>query len=353
MKITISRNLGQDFFAFGMFLSSMWQALPKSVLRRLLRLQEHISLEILGGPDRVEFHIWVPYPAVARVVTDQMRAHFPDVAIERCKEETPRSVRFATAELVLGMSRERSLRTLKKSEADPMAGLLASVSQLSANEWAMVQIMVRPALAPSMEAISFQTMIRVAAGAESVRRARNRLGHMIAAFGQFGAENALKPRRIRVNRKGVLRSIQRRHWSLLRLNPSLLTLDELTGMYHLPSPPRVRNRYLEVAGARRLPPPLRPTRSGLRVGLVPVNGRQRELRLAPQDLLRHLAMLGSTGTGKSTLLLNMALDLIRQGFGVTVMDPHGSLISSLLTSLPEERTDDVIVIRFADVAYPV
>jgi len=353
LKITISRSLIHDLSAFRMFLSSMWQALPKSILRRLFGLQEHISLEILGEPRRVQFQIWVPYAAVAKVVAGQIRAHFPDVEINSSEEEFPRPVEFATAELVLGLSRERSLKVLKSSEADPMAGILASISDLSADERAMIQILIRPALAPSMETIAFQTIIRVMASAKTVRQARNRLGNMIASFGQFGAENALKPTRIRVNSKGTLRAIRRRRWPLLRFNPSLLTLDELTGIYHIPSPAKVRNRYLEVTGAKRLPPPARVSEKGIRVGLVPSDGQEREMCLMPEDLLRHVLVSGATGTGKSTLLLNMALDLVDLGFGVSVMDPHGSLLPALLASIPQERVEDVIVIRFADVAYPV
>ena len=106
-----------------------------------------------------------------------------------------------------------------------------------------------------METLAFQVIIRLLSGAGTARQARNRLGEMIAAFGPFGAENTLRPRRIKVNSQGALRAIQRRHWPFFRLNPSPLTLAELTAIYHIPSPTKVRNRYLEVTGARRLPPP--------------------------------------------------------------------------------------------------
>ena len=102
LKITISRGLLHHLSAF-----RMWQALPKSILRRVLGLQEHISLEMVGKPDRVQFQMWVPYRAVARVLTDQIRAHFPDVEIESGSEDVPNSMRFATGELVLEMNRER------------------------------------------------------------------------------------------------------------------------------------------------------------------------------------------------------------------------------------------------------
>ena len=57
---------------------------------------------------------------------------------------------------------------------------------------------------------------------------------------------------------------------------------------------------------------------------------------------RHMAILGKSGTGKSTLLFNLiALD-IRRGHGVTVIDPHGDLIEELLHVIPRARINDVI-----------
>jgi len=135
-------------------------------------------------------------------------------------------MRFATGELVLGMSRERSLKTLKKAEADPMAGLLASVSELSPDERAMVQILIRPALAPSMETIAFQAIIRLVAGANSARRARNRLAHMIAAFGQFGDES--HPSAAISTSRWTIRLVCQ-GFPLSTVKPSLQTRDAISG----------------------------------------------------------------------------------------------------------------------------
>ncbi len=49
----------------------------------------------------------------------------------------------------------------------------------------------------------------------------------------------------------------------------------------------------------------------------------------------------------------MSLDLIKNGCGLAVMEPHRSLIPALLARLPEERVDDVIAVRFADPEYAV
>ena len=64
-----------------------------------------------------------------------------------------------------------------------------------------------------------------------------------------------------------------------------------------------------------------------------------------EDRRRHLVCWGMTGVGKSTLLQNIAEWNIREGLGCTVIDPHGSIVESLLTRIPKGRTRDVIYIN--------
>ena len=82
------------------------------------------------------------------------------------------------------------------------------------------------------------------------------------------------------------------------------------------------------------------TPSGVIVGDAMRNGRLDAARL-PQDVrLQHVYVVGQTGTGKSTLLLQMLLHDIGLGHGVTVLDPHGSLVDALLERIPEDRLGD-------------
>lgn len=75
--------------------------------------------------------------------------------------------------------------------------------------------------------------------------------------------------------------------------------------------------------------------------------------LTPQQRLKHMHVIGATGTGKSTLLQSCIVQDIHLGNGITVLDPHGDLIESILPYIPENRYNDVVIIDPADGEFPV
>lgn len=77
------------------------------------------------------------------------------------------------------------------------------------------------------------------------------------------------------------------------------------------------------------------------------------IRLGLEDRRRHCYIQGATGTGKTTLIQNMALQDMRSGLGVIVVDWHGDLCLDLLRRIPMERIADVIYFNPADTDYPV
>lgn len=89
------------------------------------------------------------------------------------------------------------------------------------------------------------------------------------------------------------------------------------------------------------------SKSGQIAGHVVGNPHQQVL-IDPEERFRHLYVSGQTGTGKSTLLLNLALQDIEAGAGVAVLDPHGDLVEALLGRIPPDRADDVVLIDPAD-----
>jgi hypothetical protein len=65
-------------------------------------------------------------------------------------------------------------------------------------------------------------------------------------------------------------------------------------------------------------------------------------------------IIGTTGTGKSTLLRNIILQDMLQDrqHGLCLLDPHGDLIDELLPLVPKERLEDVILFDPMDTERP-
>lgn len=60
------------------------------------------------------------------------------------------------------------------------------------------------------------------------------------------------------------------------------------------------------------------------------------------DRFSHVYVIGKTGTGKTTLIENMARQDIAAGHGLTLIDPHGDLVSRIAASIPQSRQQDTI-----------
>lgn len=71
------------------------------------------------------------------------------------------------------------------------------------------------------------------------------------------------------------------------------------------------------------------------------------------DRLGHIYAIGKTGTGKSTLLTNMAISDIERGNGLCIIDPHGELAENILNYIPESRIKDVIYFNATDIEFPI
>src|SRR6267142_2049902 len=67
-----------------------------------------------------------------------------------------------------------------------------------------------------------------------------------------------------------------------------------------------------------------------------------------KDRRKHMAIFGKSGTGKTTLLRNIAIADLHAGNGLTVVHPHGSLVEDLLEAIPRHRTNDVIYLNPAE-----
>lgn len=67
------------------------------------------------------------------------------------------------------------------------------------------------------------------------------------------------------------------------------------------------------------------------------------------DRLSHTYVIGKTGTGKSTLLLNMMMQDVEHGNGFCLIDPHGDLVEQIYENIPKHRKRDIIYLDVPNV----
>src|SRR6202521_6165517 len=75
--------------------------------------------------------------------------------------------------------------------------------------------------------------------------------------------------------------------------------------------------------------------------------------LSRQERERHVYIVGKSGSGKSTVLFNLAMHDIMAGEGVAVVDPHGDLAEAVADCIPPDRTHEVCYLDTPDIERPV
>ena len=82
-------------------------------------------------------------------------------------------------------------------------------------------------------------------------------------------------------------------------------------------------------------------------------GENKIFGISASDRRQHMYVVGKTGTGKSVMIKNLAIQDINSGHGLCFVDPHGETVEDLLTKIPKERAKDVIYFNPADTDYPL
>lgn len=196
----------------------------------------------------------------------------------------------------------------------------------------------------------FKVNIRMLASADSQQRADEILAQMENAFGQF--ENH------EVNHYVIKKRIKEKKISFDYIfrnfdedNSMILSTEEIASIFHFPisttETPKIK--WLKAGAA---PPPTNIPKEGILLGFNDYRGLETPIRITDNDRRRHLYVIGQTGVGKSVFLQEMAKQDARNGKGFCFIDPHGDAIEDILTSIPKERAEDVIIFDPSDVERP-
>ncbi len=200
---------------------------------------------------------------------------------------------------------------------------------------------------------AFEVMIRVVASSNISQRAHSILNNVVASFSLFDApgKNGFKFTPARDIESFVTAYIMR--FFPTEVNQNILNSVELAGIFHFPDEKSIPTSQLERQASKQVDGPRNISDKGMMLGYNLFRGTKKRINLDPEDRRRHIYAVGQTGTGKSTMLENMALQDMIAGEGFAFIDPHGDTAERLLAMVPRERTEDVIYFSPAEMDYPL
>ncbi len=359
----------------------------EQLLRGLGSLPGPMSFELVGTADSIVVQIVCPAVTQTRV-QEVLTAYFPDVVARIDDDALAASwgVPGLTNALVAdhGLAHEFMLptRCYHRFDVDPLAGIAAALSNLESEEVGVMQVLLQSVTQPwaesALRAIAdgsggaffadapetltlarekmsrplSAVVVRTAAKSPDADRPWSIVGALSAALNQFARpmSNELLP----LSNHGYDNARHEEDLLLRRSRRSgmLLNLAELASIAHLPSP-AVRAPKLVRANKKTKAAPAAAYGHALVLGENEHAGETVEVGLSGTQRLRHTYVVGASGTGKSTLLLNMVVQDMRNGEGVGVLDPHGDLIDEILGHVPDERLGDVVLLDPADREFAV
>ncbi len=198
---------------------------------------------------------------------------------------------------------------------------------------------------------AFKVNIRLVTSAGTIERADEILAHIENAFAQFENPevNSFRVRK-RAKRKQsafdyIFRNFDEEH-------AMILSTEEVASVFHVPTS-MVETPKIKWLKAGAAPPPVNIPTEGIKLGYNDYRGTETAVRITDTDRRRHMYVIGQTGVGKSVFLQEMAKQDARNGKGFCFIDPHGDAIEDILTAIPKERAEDVVLFDPSDIERPI
>ena len=355
------------------------------LLTSLAYVARPIGFEIVGVKDAI--HTQFACGASDRAqLTQQLAAHFPESSVTDHEGFLAGSwdCRKHSVIIDFGLSCEFMipLRTVRGFEIDPLVGIIGALAGLREGELGLLQVLFQATRSPWAE-----SMVRAVTGGdgksffpdapEMVAHAREKIAQPLYAVAlRVAAQSETKARAWEIAKAlgGALTQFANPASNELipltndgyddadhaadvcarttHRSGMIFNADELVSLAHLPSA-SVRVPQLKREDARTKAAPQIVHGHPFVLGENSHAGKTMPVALSAEQRSQHCYVIGASGTGKSTLLLNMILQDIERGEGIAVLDPHGDLIDEILGRIPERRYGDVVLLDPSDEAYPV
>ena len=393
LQIALPRNNETKIDAMEQVFSSLY-TIKKGGWKQNFGVQPAISFELIAKQEDIRFYVWCP-KKLQDLVEKQINGGFPEAEIKEVPEidifrETGK---VAYKALQLSKANYLPLKTFKDLATDPLSTITSTLAKMGPNEAASIQILISPAegtwqksgskfisetkkqesdpekarfstSAKTLEAVEskvtkpgFETSIRIAVVSESADIAKSHLDNIVSAFGQFASDtNLLKKRKI-LNKGAFMEDFLYRYQPMFNIpttgnRHSILNSEELATIFHFPNK-QITTPHIFWLNAKTAPAPAQIPTEGLFLGNSTYRGITRPVFISDEDRMRHVYIIGKTGTGKSELQKDMIVQDIKAGKGLCFIDPHGDALQDILKQIPPERAEDVIYFNPADVERPM
>ncbi|KKT67693.1 MAG: hypothetical protein UW60_C0002G0045 [Candidatus Woesebacteria bacterium GW2011_GWA2_44_33] len=350
--------------------------------------QQHLSLEIVGKKEDIRFYISC-HKKNMELVEKLVSGTYPGTHVKQVDEYNIfyKNAKIDFAELTLKNESFKPIKNFKELPVDSLSSITSAMAKFNDNEAAAIQIIISPAESSwskfgfgyvsklkkeeadpekakfkmnpqDIEAITnkcskvgFLTSIRIISVSPTLEQAKANLSNLKGTFSQFaGNQNSFSGNKIRFKQSFMLDFIYR-YQNLWGLN-SILSIDELATVWHLPNK-TIETPHIFWLTAKTAPASGEFPESGLWLGRSVYRGQERNIFMGETDRMKHLYIIGRTGTGKTELLKSMIIQDMRAGKGLCFMEPHGDGIEELLELVPPERAEDVILFDPSDKDRPV
>jgi len=220
--------------------------------------------------------------------------------------------------------------------------------QLSSLEQSLVEAIEEKTRHPG-----YEVLIRVVVSSNTSARSQALLKNIIAAFALFDSptNNGFK--------FSISKDIEELVTAyIFRFFPQTVTHNvlnsvELASVFHLPDHNSIPSSQVQRQMAKQVDGPTQIMDEGFLLGYNEFRGTKKQIRLSTNDRRRHTYFIGQTGTGKTSLLNNLAYQDMMDGRGFAFIDPHGDAVEELLGAIPRERVEDVIYFCPGDMENPI
>lgn len=391
LQVGVPRNNEFKIDVMEQLFASLY-SIKKSGWKQRFNVQPTISFEIVARQEDIRFYVWAP-KKLADLVEKTIHGAYPDAEVTEVDEYNifTSDGKVAYKSYQLGKGNFYPIKTFKDLATDPMSALTSALAKLGSQEAAAIQIVVSPAesvwqkdgnkfisdtkkaesdpekakfstSAKTLDAIEqktskpgFETVIRVVVVSPDEGIAKSTVTNIGSAFAQFAGDlNNLKSRKIW--RKGAfMEDFLYRYQPMFNLfgnHKSILNSEELATIFHFPNK-QITTPHIYWLNAKTAPAPSEIPSEGLYLGVSTYRGIRRQVFIGNEDRMKHIYVIGKTGTGKSELLKDMILQDIKDGKGLCFMDPHGDALLDIMKLIPPERAEDVIYFNPSDTERPM